>query len=548
MVEQAPTGPEPDASGDGPPGGSARFGPRPAPPPPEDVGSDPDPDPGPDADVRIERLFKEAVERQLEEQRELTRRLDETVRRLEQVEGAVAGVRDRLEEVLSGADEGDRAPRGDVTQALRAAVEDGLAGVRSDLTEELDEIGERVDHLLGSGLTDVASRLGEEVATLRSRTALARDQRREEGRTANEVRALSERLEELLARLRDSGVLSPEQVAEVVRDAASAEGSRVRDALDDALDRVADRLDELPSEARLVAVYERLEATLTELDERGTDELLVRLSEDVGEVARAGAEDRTRLVALRADLLTLVEDLLGEGLADLRGTVDRAGGEIAGVRERVAQVVAGLEQQIGRTASDLDGRIGLAESRVGEHVTRAETRVGDRLGDAEARLADRLEALEGLADRLEGRVVQEVAGVGERVEETGTELARQIAGVGDDVGRRVDAVGEDVGRRVARSAAGLADRVDRTESRAGERIGQAESRLGDRLGILAADVAERLDAILETVGEAEGEEARRRLALTLTQALDGNVCRTCGFVAASASGLATHRRSHEAHA
>lgn len=554
MIEGARSGHEPDprdraAADDGPAGGSAD----------------------------VEAVLADVVERRGED-RDLAERTSELLDRLEDLEEDLKRrdieLRDLIETVV----------------AKTIAAETGQ--LRDEVTRELERLEQRVERLLGSGLVDVGAALGDELQTLRTRVALARDERRTDIQIANRIQAMEDRLDRLIRSVSARPTLSRDEItselnelnddlSETVRRAnveleaalrgsnddlattlrgsndelaaalsraneelaatlsatVSGEGSRTRETVDDLADDLGGRLDTVPSEARLVAVYERLEDVLHRLREereaveqrledglvQGREDVAQRLDltmerhrDEVGEelsrifdqLSRAQAETESREAARRAELLDHLETLFDGGLAELRRAADRLAEEVAGLGPLVSD-------QVGEVVAELGGhldRLGARIRATAEAVHSAETRVLDRtstgLREFEHRIVARTgEQAEAAAETITGRT-------GEQTDE---------------------AVGELADRTVAR--------LDDLDERTRDEI----ERIVDALGALDEQVrrtAEQATQLGERVADQDPEGGRRELLADIATALEGRVCPACGFVARSERGLSVHQRKH----
>jgi hypothetical protein len=274
----------------------------------------------PDHDAEVERLFSDAVERQIGEQRELSRLLGGLLDRL-----------DRLEDQLERRSSEDREAL-DVT--VSDAVETEAAHLRDEVSQQLTRIEQRVDRLLGAGLAEAGLAIGDELTTLRARVALARDDRRSDLKVANRIRVLEDRLDRTRAAVEDLGGAIDRQL------------TAQRAAIGDELSEIAEQL-ETRSRGMDAAQRDELLGAIGSLLDEGLDE-------GFGEMRRAS-------------------DLLGEEVRRLGGEVE---GTLSEVDARIEVVTGKLGEEVGRlggevegTLSEVDARIEVVTGRLGEVVT-----------------------------------------------------------------------------------------------------------------------------------------------------------------------------------
>ncbi len=245
-----------------------------------------------------------------------------------------------------------------------------VARLRREVGAEVDALARRVDRILGAAIVDLSERLGEEIVELRTRVALARDERRGGLRLEMRLRGLEER------------------VSELVRDRAglAADARRSRDAVVAALEDLAPELRSAvaPIE-KAISLLEDGQHTIVErvgsAEKAVTDELRSVLARDEG-----------RLGAMHTDLAERIDDLLSEGMVGL-----------ARIAERLETTAEAMPGELGRELSD--GLVRLSEAaaqRLDEGVRSVETRVtrqvDDRVASTEARVVGRMDAID---ERLE---------------------------------------------------------------------------------------------------------------------------------------------------
>lgn len=300
-------------------------------------------------ETRIDRLFADAVERQMVEQRSFNRVIEELGERLSSLE---SGLRSLSETTSS---------QGAV---LRAELQEGLASIAADVDTRARVVTQEVERLRVSS-SDYAERLGEFArAAEQAIAALGEGQ----ARLADELVGLERlhRLEEIVPeveghvrRVFDSGIRRLDERVE------NLDGGFARQ-----VEHLAGRLGE-----RLSAQSERIHAIETRLDERfsglgyGIDQRLAQLANVVAERVSQQVESTRTAVdesreALAQDIVNLSSRLrealvaLGEAsardAADTReasaATVDYLG-ELAGRLARLEEHVATIMETPSRTAA-----------------------------------------------------------------------------------------------------------------------------------------------------------------------------------------------------
>lgn len=221
-------------------------------------------------------------------------------------------------------------PRGPVEEeplhaAVRAAVAAEAADLRAAVDAGLRDLAARADEILGGGLGDLAIRFGEQLKTLQTAAATSHDDRRIDAQTANRVRAMEDRLDELIGRLDAADPMVPdgtsgEQMAELERALESAT-RRLSDRLDRGIGRATSRVDEVEVRSRqLEEGVLRLEAAVAGVAEmvcadEGTASFVPEL-EKVREAITSGIDRLSEAfdeVVERVDVLEQLFALIVEG-------------------------------------------------------------------------------------------------------------------------------------------------------------------------------------------------------------------------------------------
>ena len=488
------------------------------------------------------------------------------------------------------ADRLDAAPSSEQIEELRARIEALAARPAGDpgLSDRIERIADRLDvvpsaeqlHELASRLDELAARVGqppEGVAELRAELASLASRpvadpaltarldtlanRLDQAVSADEVADLRSRLDELASR----PDTLPDGLDELrARIEQLASRPAFDPALADRVERIASRIDSLPSTERLDELSSRLAELASRASEsaEGVAELETRiddlasrpardeaLAEQVAELSRRLDEiaaSTRKLPKLRAhvdelaEVRKLVEDLAarpgGDELADdLRRSIERLGARVDAVEElasepreldhepRFKALESKLEEAAVREAgigdalehvsarisavdelrsrlNELADRVGASESAHGKSVKKSD------LASLRAELTDRLEA-------LDQRVASFAASVDDVRQATTGELDDAIAALRKDVEGRA----ADVDGRVAeteREAVALREQLERlleaAEAKDAERK-TAEVDLERRIEELSARLAEAL-ATPETGDATALDEVRSELA------------------------------------
>ncbi|MDP9021560.1 MAG: helix-hairpin-helix domain-containing protein [Actinomycetota bacterium] len=363
----------------------------------------------------VERLFSEAVERQVTEQRELNRLLGDAAERLDGMEAVLRALRD------SAASQ---------AVALRSEVHEALGRLGEELDERFRRLAEEIDRLRQAStdhavrlvqlaestegavasLDERAARLDQDVQRLADQHATPDDDVAERVETAlsdlgRVVRGTIEAVEqernaEVVGQVRDVVALVSDRLAALeqqVQNASWRTGEAVTPEAAEHLQALVQAVESATD--RTTALDRRVEALADEFREQAVsrrDEDAARREADARELlaqlgARVDAGIQDTVVALRTSLLSR--------LAALEEQVDNASwrtGEavMAGVEERLAALVRpdDGDRLTSRLAQELDARV----AALGERLA---ARVGDDRAEAVQYLQALVQAVESATDR-----------------------------------------------------------------------------------------------------------------------------------------------------
>ncbi|MBW3577524.1 MAG: hypothetical protein KY462_07260 [Actinobacteria bacterium] len=403
----------------------------------------------------VERLFSEAVERQVTEQRELNRFLGDAAERLDGMESVLRALRD------SAASQ---------AVALRSEVHEALARLGEELDERFRRLAEEIDRLRQAS-TDHAVRL----------VQLAES-------TEDVVASLDERaarLDQDVQRLADQHAKPDDDVAERVETALSDLGRVVRGTIE-AVEQ--DRNAEVVGQVRPVVTFvsDRLAAI---------EEQVLNAPWRIGEAVVAGMEERLAALVRADDGDRLVSQVAGELDARVAALGERLVARIREDRVEAAESLQALVQAV-EAATDRTTTLDRRVEALAEDVR--EQAVSQRHEDAGRREADARELLTQLGARVD-------AGIQDTVVALRTSLLSRLAALEEQVENGSWRIGEAVVAGMEERLAALvrADDGDRLVSQVAGELDARVAALGERLVARIredrVEAAESLQALVQAV-------------------------------------------------
>lgn len=510
---------------------------------------------------RVDSLFTDAIERQVAEQRNLNRLLQEIERSIGDVRGRVDELQTQVaREVgptfdrLAAVDAAVTALRensASQTVALRAEMQELLEGIRKELRTSAEAQGSELVEL-----RSIEEQLGDRLSAV-NRTVESVTER-----LATRQESFGQDLQRLIARVTDIG-----ESSEDTRDLLGPQAARFEEAVNGMVDRVQSALD------RQLARIEQVEGRWQSI-EAAIDDRLAKVSETVAEA------NRSAFAQLRRELSEQIEAGVSDMATSQRSTLDDAAGRqqrmLEGLAEQVRTAIAGVNAELAEIESvatrvnqsrmlDEDSRGVLRNElledlRVANDVTLGKLR--DRVEDGFAALRDRIvHQLEELDERVAGSeekltefgraqderlgvVSVDAQAVGERLDGLAGEIERQsraLGGVTDDLGTMGETLGQVLGEMQARIVAaqeeGLADvkaTLEEAELRlirsrelfdqAAVQVEGATGRLGEQLSQALAEVAvEAREQSGETIAELSAAADRLARTSESVRALEGSM-------------------------
>ncbi|WP_208826246.1 hypothetical protein, partial [Pseudonocardia alni] len=282
----------------------------------------------------------------------------------------------------------------------------------------------------------------------------------------------------------------------------------------DAIGTVRKKLTELPDRTELNVLAERLDETVSKLD--NTEIVL-------GAITRA---------------IESLPDKLAKPIAQLDGRLDGMGGRLEGVSGRMD----GLDDRLGglhKRLDDLDNRLDRHEMRLDAMPNAVASPIKERVDGVERQVREQLDAavhsFEETGEGLRNLLGDTSVGLHRRLEDLAQRPAVDPAPAFDALTERLEALSarlEEVGTRLDSVESGLDGKLTDLDGSVKERVGKLGGSLKDRLGELDGSVTERLSSLSEAVDgrfDALGESVDGKLD-KLTGDVDGRLDKLTGEV------------------
>ncbi|HEX9890281.1 MAG TPA: hypothetical protein VGA69_12430 [Nitriliruptorales bacterium] len=488
---------------------------------------------GDDAVERVDQLFTQAVERQVAEQRNLNRLLED-------VEQQMTQVRNRIDELQKqvAREAGptlDRLGALDASlRSLRESVSAQSVALRTELQESLEKIrGEARDRAQNSD---------ERVSELREA----------DGRVASEIHDLAQRVETALERVDARqgsisedlaglrGVLTDaSELAEHDRSSVAPLVTRLQDELADLRrnleSSVGERLD--AAVASLQQVFDQdLGALRTRMDQlsmeferpaesvdRGLRVLRAEILEDLDKT-RTAVDASGRLLAESTESMG---DEVARVLAQVRGEVDdRVGALVDRVGQLETVVTSRVEESLTAHSDDLLGQVSSLRQELGERLDAQQRDARESRASQRTALDEQAASVRGAADRVRDDVREQLetqarehthalaaateqfrATAGTLTAELGelealsiqlTQLRAHDAEARDEFRHRLT---EDLGAQIQQGVQAAGTRVDEELTRVRARLDDGFSGLRDRMDGLASSHAQDNESLTDQVAE-----------------------------------------------
>ncbi|SFN10868.1 hypothetical protein SAMN05216207_100834 [Pseudonocardia ammonioxydans] len=278
----------------------------------------------------------------------------------------------------------------------------------------------------------------------------------------------------------------------------------------DAIGTVRKKLTELPDRTELNVLAERLDETVTKLDNQ---EIVL------GAITRA---------------IESLPDKLAKPIAQLDGRLDGMGGRLEGVSGRMD----GLDDRLGglhKRLDDLDNRLDRHEMRLDAMPNAVAAPIKERVDGVERQVKEQLDAAVGsfeeTGEGLRNLLGDTSVGLHRRLEELAQRPAVDPAPAFDALTERLEALStrlEEVGSRLDSVESGLDEKLTDLDGSVKDRVGKLGGSLKDRLGELDGTVTERLTAFDERLDKLSGSVDGR--FDTLTESVDSRLDRLAGEV------------------
>lgn len=259
----------------------------------------------------------------------------------------------------------------------------------------------------------------------------------------------------------------------------------------DAIGTVRKKLTELPDRAEVGVLAERLEETVSKLDNQEVA---------LGAITRA---------------IESLPDKLAKPFAQLDGRLDGMGGRLEGVSGRMD----GLDDRLGglhKRLDDLDNRLDRHEMRLDAMPNAVATPIKERVDGVERQVKEQLDAatasFEETGEGLRNLLGDTSVGLHRRLEELAGRPAVDPTPAFDALAERIDALNEKLEQ--------IGGRLDSVETGLDGKIGEIGGSVGSRLGELDNALRERPDttSVTELVSKAN-EESERRNSSQLDEAM-----------------------------
>ncbi|KAA1026151.1 PA containing protein [Pseudonocardia sp. EV170527-09] len=249
----------------------------------------------------------------------------------------------------------------------------------------------------------------------------------------------------------------------------------------DAIGTVRKKLTELPDRTELNVLAERLDETVSKLD--NTEIVL-------GAITRA---------------IESLPDKLAKPIAQLDGRLDGMGGRLEGVSGRMD----GLDDRLGglhKRLDDLDNRLDRHEMRLDAMPNAVASPIKERIDGVERQVREQLDAavhsFEETGEGLRNLLGDTSVGLHRRLEDLAQRPAVDPTPAFDALTERLEALSarlEEVGTRLDSVESGLDGKLTDLDGSVKERVGKLGGSLKDRLGELDGSVTERLTSLSEAV-------------------------------------------------
>ena len=292
----------------------------------------------------------------------------------------------------------------------------------------------------------------------------------------------------------------------------------------DAIGTVRKKLTELPDRTEMNVLAERLDETVTKLDNQ---EIVL------GAITRA---------------IESLPDKLAKPIAQLDGRLDGMGGRLEGVSGRMD----GLDDRLGglhKRLDDLDNRLDRHEMRLDAMPNAVASPIKERVDGVERQVKEQLDgavsAFEETGEGLRNLLGDTSVGLHRRLEELAQRPAVDPAPAFDALTERLEALSarlEEVGTRLDTVESGLDGKLADLDGSVKDRVGKLGGSLKDRLGELDGSVGERLTGVDEKLtgfderldklsGEVDGRLDKLSESVdTRLEKLSGDVDRVSGNV------------------
>ncbi|OLL74016.1 hypothetical protein Ae168Ps1_2398 [Pseudonocardia sp. Ae168_Ps1] len=247
----------------------------------------------------------------------------------------------------------------------------------------------------------------------------------------------------------------------------------------DAIGTVRKKLTELPDRTELNVLSERLDETVTKLDNQ---EIVL------GAITRA---------------IESLPDKLAKPIAQLDGRLDGMGGRLEGVSGRMD----GLDDRLGglhKRLDDLDNRLDRHEMRLDAMPNAVASPIKERVDGIERQVKEQLDgavsSFEETGEGLRNLLGDTSVGLHRRLEELSQRPAVDPTPAFDGLTERLEALSarlEEVGTRLDSVETGLDGKLADLDGSVKERVGELGGSLKDRLGELDGSVGDRLTGVDE---------------------------------------------------
>ncbi|GAA1401653.1 hypothetical protein GCM10009613_60320 [Pseudonocardia kongjuensis] len=266
----------------------------------------------------------------------------------------------------------------------------------------------------------------------------------------------------------------------------------------DAIGTVRKKLTELPDRTELNVLAERLDETVTKLDNQ---EVIL------GAITRA---------------IESLPDKLAKPIAQLDGRLDGMSGRLEGVSGRMD----GLDDRLGglhKRLDDLDNRLDRHEMRLDAMPNAVASPIKERIEGVERQVKDQLDAAVGsfeeTGEGLRNLLGDTSVGLHRRLEELAqrpavdptpgfealTERLEALSARLEEVGGRLDTVESGMEGRLSDLDGSVKERVGKLGGSLKDRIGELDGSVQNRLGELASGVEEKLDGFDTRLDKLSGD-------------------------------------------